>query len=152
MPLPSANKIYYPPTGFYFKVAFVGIFGMHEGSFSEVNGLSVTISPEEVKEGGENRFTHRLPSPPKYGNLVLKRGMVLDSPLILWAQKCISEFTITPKTVVVQLLEENAMPIAIWSFFNAYAVKLDYSGLTAKEGQIVIESLEIAYDFFEKTV
>ncbi|WPQ60894.1 phage tail protein [Chitinophaga sancti] len=150
--MPFPNTTYYPPTGFFFKVAFVGIFGMQEGSFMEVNGLSVSISPEEVKEGGENRFTHRLPSPPKYGNLVLKRGMVIESPLILWAQQCINEFSIKPKTIIVQLLEENAMPIAIWSFFNAYAVKLDYSGLTAKEGQIVIETLELAYDFFEKTL
>lgn len=150
MPLP--NNVYYPPTGFYFKVAFIGIFGMLEGSFMEVNGLSVTITPEEIKEGGENRFTHRLPSPPKYGNLILKRGMVIDSPLITWALQCINQFQITPKTVVVQLLDENAMPVSIWSFNNAYPVKLDYAGLTAKEGQVVVETLELAYDYFEKSL
>ena len=150
--MPVPNTSYYPPVGFYFKVAFIGIFGMLEGNFTEVTGLSVTISPEEVQEGGENRFTHRLPSPPKYGNLVLRRGMVMESSLIIWANQCITQFQITPKTVVVMLLDENAAPISIWQFNNAYPVKLDYTGLKAKEGEIVIETLELAYDYFEKTL
>ena len=143
---------YYPPVGFSFQVNITGIDGMNEGNFQEVTGLNVKLDVEEIKEGGENRFTPRLPSPPKYGTLVLRRGMVMESSLIIWANQCITQFQITPKTVVVMLLDENAAPISIWQFNNAYPVKLDYTGLKAKEGEIVIETLELAYDYFEKTL
>jgi phage tail-like protein len=154
MPQPQQPlNVYYPPTGFYFKVAFIGIFGQQEGNFQEVSGITVSITPEEVKEGGENRFTRRLPSPPKYGNLVLKRGMLIGSPLIDWVLNSIATFSFTPKTIVVMLLDENATPIGKWQFYNAYPVKLDVSGLKAmKEGEIVIETMEMAYDFFEKVI
>ncbi|WP_343669960.1 phage tail protein [Chitinophaga sp.] len=150
--MPRPDSTFYPPTGLYFKVSFAGILGVLESNFTEVSGISVAITPEEVKEGGENRFTHRLPSPPKYGNLVLKRGMVIGSPLISWAEACINDFQIKPKTVVVQLLNDDGKPISHWTFYNAYAVKMDFSGLVAKEAQVVIETLELSYDFFEKTL
>jgi phage tail-like protein len=142
---------YYPPVGFYFKVIISGVSGVQEGSFMEVSGISASITPEEKQEGGENRFKHRLPNPPKYGNLVLKRGMLLGSGLITWAQTSISTFKFTPKTAVVQLLNEKGKAIAVWVFNNAYPVKLEMSGMKAmKEGEIMVETLELAYSFFEK--
>jgi phage tail-like protein len=68
---------YYPPVGFSFKVNVEGIMGVNEGSFQEVSGLSVKITPKNVEEGGENRFIHRFPTPPNYENLILKRGMLI---------------------------------------------------------------------------
>jgi phage tail-like protein len=142
---------YYPPVGFYFKVIISGVSGEQEGSFMEVSGISASITPEDKQEGGENRFSHRLPNPPKYSNLVLKRGMVLGSPLITWAQTSINTFTFTPKTAVVQLLNEKGKAISVWVFNRAYPVKLEMSGLKAmKEGEIMVETLELAYSFFEK--
>jgi phage tail-like protein len=142
---------YYPPVGFYFKVVISGVTGTQEGSFMEVSGISASITPEEKQEGGENRYKHRLPNPPKYNNLVLKRGMVLGSDLIKWAQTSMSTFKFTTKTVSVQLLNENGKAIAVWVFQNAYPVKLEMSGLKAmKDGEIMVETLELAYSFFEK--
>jgi phage tail-like protein len=143
---------YYPPVGFYFKVIISGVSGLQEGSFMDVSGISVSIAPTDTQEGGENRYMHRLPNPPKYSNLVLKRGMLLGSDLIKWAQTSMTTFTFTPKTAVVQLLDLSGAVIAVWVFKNAYPVKLEMSGLKAmKDGEIVIETLELAYSFFEKT-
>ena len=44
--------------------------------FQSVNGLDATIDSETIKEGGENRFEHVVPSRHKYGPLVLKRGLI----------------------------------------------------------------------------
>lgn len=142
---------YYPPVGFYFKVDVAGIDGKNEGSFQEVSGLNVKIGTEEVKEGGENRFVHRLPTPPKYENLVLKRGMLLGSGLIGWAQDSLEQFSFSPKTVNVNLMDENAGPIASWQFVNAYPVALRISDLKAQENAIVVETLELSFDYFQKT-
>lgn len=141
---------YYPPVGFYFKVNVIGINGKNEGNFQEVKGLSVKIGVQEVKEGGENRFVHRLPTPPKYENLVLRRGMLTGSPLIEWARGAYEQFTFSPKTVVLNLLDENAGPLASWKFINAYPVALQVSDFKAQENSIVVETLELCFDYFMK--
>ncbi|GAA0553659.1 phage tail protein [Chitinophaga japonensis] len=142
---------YYPPVGFRFSVVVSGISGTNEGSFQEVSGLSVKISPMEIKEGGENRFTRRLPVPPKYENLVLKRGMLFGSSLIRWVKTTLTEFTFTPKNVTVNLLDGDGSILAAWSFTNAYPVALKVSDFKAQDSAIVVETLELAYDFFQQT-
>ena len=145
----TAN-LYYPPVGFYFKVNVVGITGANEGSFQEVSGLNYKLNIKEVEEGGENRFVHRFPVPPKYENLVLKRGMLVGSPLINWAKNAIEQFTFKTATVVVNLMDETSAPIASWKFINAYPVALKISDFKAQENAIVVETLELCYDYFSK--
>ena len=81
----------YPPVGFHFSVALdAGIlldslFSGPDASFQEVSGMRVQFGSEDVAEGGVNQFVHRLPKPPTYSNLTLKRGVVvLPSPLAFW--------------------------------------------------------------------
>ena len=87
MDIPKDPPFY--PAAFSFKVNVVGINGSYEGSFQEVSGISIKLGSISIKEGGENRFEHRLPNPPKYENLVLKRGMILNSKLITWARDAV---------------------------------------------------------------
>jgi phage tail-like protein len=148
--MPNNESGFYPPVGFYFKVNIIGISGVNEGSFQEVSGLNVKLGTEEIKEGGENRFTHRLPSYPKYENLVLKRGMLTDSSLITWARKAIEQFTITPTTVVLNLMDEQSSPLATWKFVKAYPVGIKVSDFKAQENAIVVETLELCFDYFER--
>jgi phage tail-like protein len=141
----------YPLTGFYYKVNFISYPGTGEGSFQEVSGISVSITPEEIREGGENQFVHKLPAPPKYSNLVLKRGMFTGSSVTDWVRTSLSTFKFKPTTVVVILLSETSTPVYSWKFYGVYPIKWDVSGISAKgDGQIVIETLELAYKYFEK--
>ncbi|ASZ14963.1 glycerol acyltransferase [Chitinophaga sp. MD30] len=143
---------YYPPVGFYFKVMVQGFTGDNEGSFQEVSGLSVKMTPLEVTEGGENRFVRRLPTPPKYENLMLKRGMLQGSPLISWAQDTFQLFKFTPKVVTVYLMSPGSTsPISVWQLVNAYPVALNVSPFKAEQNNLVIETLELTYDYFTKT-
>jgi len=147
--MPDASKVPpFFPAAFSFKVNVVGISGTYEGNFQEVTGINAKLGSEPVKEGGENRFEHRLPNPPKYENLVLKRGMVLSSGLITWVRSAIENFEITTKTVVVNLLDENKTPLASWSFKNAYPVAYKISDLKAQDNAIVFETLELSYSYF----
>jgi phage tail-like protein len=148
--MPGAASSYYPPVGFYFKVNVIGITGANEGSFQEVSGLNAKLELKSVEEGGENRFVHRFPMPPKYENLVLKRGMLIGSPLINWAKTCVEQFTFKTATVVVNLMDANASPVASWKFINAYPVAIKISDLKAQDNAIVVETLELCYDYFNK--
>lgn len=141
---------FYPPVAFNFSVEVPDIEGINEGNFQEVTGLTVKLGSEEVKEGGENRFVHRLPSPPKYENITLKRGMLLGSPLITWARNAVEQFTFAPKTVVIKLLDEKGNPLATWNVVNAYPVALKYSEFKAQDNTLVFESIELSYNYFQK--
>ena len=141
---------YYPPVGFSFKVNIEGITGINEGSFQEVSGLSAKISPEGVKEGGENRFEHRFPQRPTYENLVLKRGMLIGSPLISWARNSFDLFEFKPKIVNLNLLDEKGAPISTWRFVNAYPIAIKVSDFKAQENAIVVETFELCFDYFTK--
>jgi len=142
----------YPPVGFYFELSFTGISSSVEASFKEVSGITMEMGVEEIPEGGENRFVHRVPTGTKYQNLVLKRGMVPSgSELAQWCFDTIGGGlgeTISPKGIVVSLLNEKGSPLKSWSFANAWPVKWEVSEFNAMEGEVVIETLEFAFSYF----
>ncbi len=139
----------YPAVGFHFTVSFFGIPGLKEARFMEVSGLNAELEYEPLIEAGNNRFTHKLPTRTKYQNLILKRGLPSEglSPLTDWANACIYFMEIQPIELQVILLNDKSMPLKAWNFSKAYPTKIDYSGLNAKESSIVIETLELAYQF-----
>ena len=147
---------YYPPVGFYFNVDVTinetnkRITGTNEGNFQEVSGLNFKFGVKEVEEGGENRYVHKFPVPAKYENLVLKRGMLKGSPLINWAKTSFEQFSFKPATVVVTLMDENSAPVSTWTFSNAFPVGIRISDFKAQENAIVVETLELSFDYFKK--
>ncbi|KAA2240004.1 phage tail protein [Chitinophaga agrisoli] len=142
----------FPPVAFHFGVIVDGFTGANEGSFQEVSGLSVKITPMEIKEGGENRFIRRLPTPPKYENLVLRRGMLIGSQLTQWVRTSLTQFTFTPAQVTLNLLDGDGSILATWKFQNAYPVGLKINDLKSTDNNVVVESLELAFEYFEQTL
>lgn len=143
--------VYYPPVGFHFKVEFLGISsGDIDTRFQEVSGLSAEVTTEELAVGGENRFTYRLPNRARYNNLILKRGMVQDSNLIGWFSDAIEDFVFKPVDVNVYLLNENHEISATWVLLQAYPVKWSVSDFKAQESSLVIETIELAYQYFRR--
>jgi phage tail-like protein len=141
----------YPPVGFHFRVDFLDL-GTEEidSRFQEVAGLAAELGVEELEEGGENRFAHRLPGRAKYGNLVLRRGLVTDSKLVEWCENAILHFQFQPVTVNVTLLNEEHEPLVAWRFERAWPVKWALSDFKAQESAIVVETLELAYSHFTR--
>ncbi|SHJ76998.1 conserved hypothetical phage tail region protein [Malonomonas rubra DSM 5091] len=142
----------YPPVGFHFRVtiSLPGV-GEKDSRFQEVTGLSAELGTEELQEGGENRFVHRLPTLPKYGNLVLKRGLLIDSGLIQWCRDAIENFSFAPTTVDVTLLNEKHEPLGFtYSFVKAWPVKWAVSDFKAQENGLVVETLELSYQYFTR--
>lgn len=144
----------YPVTGYHYAVRLASAAVTDpDASFKQVSGLSVELAVEELGEGGENRFKHRLPTGAKYTNLVLQRGLLAaSSPFFQWCQQTIQgnlAQPIVPRFILVVLLDENSAPLKTWGVVNAWPVKWSVSDFNAMEGQIVIETLEIAYQYFD---
>jgi len=142
---------YYPPVGFHFKVDIPGIgAGDKDMRFQEVTGLTAEIGVEELTVGGENRFTYRLPTRAKYANVVLKRGMLRDSGLIKWFRNAIENFEFEPVDISVHLLNEKHEVLNSWEFRQAYPVKWVISDFKALENSLVVETIELSYQFFTR--
>ena len=158
------DAIKYPSVGFHFLVRFEGIGSSVsvgpvtvstadiDTRWTEVSGLSVEMTTEDLIEGGENRFVHKLPQRAKYPNLVLKRGYFssLPSPLMSWAEDAINNFDIKPCQVSVILLDDMHLPAQFWSFKNAYPVKLVMADFKATDNSVLVETIELTYQYFKR--
>ena len=140
---------YYPPVGFHFKVEVLDLPPSdNDVRFTEVGGLSVELSTEEIAEGGENRFIQKYPMRPKYPELVLKRGLLTSSEIVTWVRSCVEDFKVEPKNVDVKLLNEEHQPLLTWHVVKAYPVKWSVSDLNATNNTVVVESLQLYYQYF----
>ncbi|HQU31003.1 MAG: phage tail protein [Planctomycetia bacterium] len=139
---------YYPPWGFYYQVKFGISQNKNDARFQTVSGLSVEYDMEEYKEGGENRFVHKLPVRTKYADLVLKRGMLTDSEVIRWFLNAFRDREIKPAEVSIILMNEKGEPLRTWNVVNAIPRKWVVSDLNASENSVVIETMEFSYRYF----
>ncbi len=139
---------YYPPLGFYYKVEFGISSDKNDVRFQSVSGLSVEYDYESFKEGGENRFEHKLPVRTKYADLVLKRGMLTDSKVLNWFLDAFRDRKFEPADVNVILMNEKSEPLRTWKIAHAIPKKWLVSDLNANESAVVIETLELTYRYF----
>ena len=157
---------YYPPVGFHFRVKFEGLDKevSDDIHFQSVGGLSVEIETEEFTEGGENRFKHTLPGRTKFPNLVLKRGLFKDSAVLAWCEKAFEDFEFKPINLVISLYSDDkrtktnekpkfeiddSKPLITWKITHAIPVKWAIDDLNSQEGKIVMETLELSYNYFK---
>ncbi len=142
-------ETYYPPVSFFFRVEWIGLSSKeHDIRFTEVSGLSVELTSEEMAEGGENRFVQKYPSRAKYPELILKRGLLTDSGIVTWVQKCIDDLQIEPKDIDVTLLNEERQPLLVWHVHKAYPTKWAVSDLNSTSNTVVVETLQFYYQYY----
>lgn len=146
--MPAIQSDLYPTPAFYFKVVFVGSPGADQ-SFQEIRGIGAELDTEEVVEGGEMRFAHRLPKNIKHPLLELKRAIPpTSSPLVAWCQSVLeSDFTtrIAPKQISVYLLDPDGKPLRGWSFANAYPVKWEIGDFNSTKNEVALETISLSY-------
>ena len=157
MPAKSAANTeggFYPPSAFYFKVVFGNSANSPDASFQDVSGISSEMSVEEVTEGGENRFVHKLPRGVKNPNLELKRGIAAStSPLVTWCQSVFEgglNVAIVPQTIRVYLMDENAAPLRGWVFVNAFPVKWEVESFNSTKNEVAIEKISFSYNYSKR--
>src|SRR6266536_4007302 len=128
--------------------------GLTIGTFTENSGLSVQIEVEELAEGGQNQFTHKLPGRMKWPNLVLKRGVTNTDNLFEWLQQCSGDgFSgagnrIDPRRGAVTLMDAAGKPVRTWEFTGAFPVKWSGPKLAASARDLAVEELEVSHHGF----
>ena len=144
----------YPPPAFNFKVVFAATGGVFDTSFQDVSGIKVEIETEPYNELGENNYVLQLPKPPKYGPLVLKRGIAdIKAPLVKW---CRSVFEgnfvkpIMPMPVQVHLIGENMVPVRSWSLSNVFPISWEVDPFNSTSNAVAIETITLRYDYLSR--
>lgn len=142
----------YPPVNFHFSVSFGGTsnFNTVDAYFQSVSGLDWSMETETIKEGGVNNFEHVVPTRSKTSDLVLKRGKLMpgDSKITDWCKLAFEQFNFNPQDLIIQLLNEKHEPLMIWQVVHAWPKSWKLSELNAEKGEILIETLELNYNYF----
>lgn len=144
----------YPLPAFYFKLVFPKAPGK-DTAFQEVSGIGSELAVQEVVEGGENRFVHRLPKGVKHPFLSLKRGIAkIDSPVVKWCKDVLEGDLVKPietQDISVYLLDHNHNTVRGWSFANAFPVKWEIDSFNSTKNDVAIEKIELSYDYSVRT-
>src|SRR5438093_758847 len=87
---PASETIVYPFVAFNFAVE-INLDGASDtlcsASFSECDGLDVTMEVKTIREGGNNGQQFRMAGPRTYGQVTMKRGMTANFDLWDWVEK-----------------------------------------------------------------
>jgi len=124
---------------------YVEVDNKKEAVFTEVSGLSMEMALEDIEEGGNNGFVHRMPGRCKVGNLTLKRGMTVSNEFLQWSAK-VAQGTIEKKHVSVVLYNLDGSEAMRWNFDHAYPVKWSGPQFKADDTAVALETVELAHE------
>lgn len=139
----------YPFTSFNFSVEINRGEDGHplaNAAFAECDGLEMTMEVKTIREGGSNDRQIRLNGPVAFGTLTLKRGMTQDYSLWTWFHDSVNDPRLRASAEVVLLAEDGVRERARFVLSRCVPVKIKAPGLNAKEGQIAIEEMQMAYE------
>lgn len=132
----------------------VEVDGVEIGRFMEVSGLELTIGVEEISEGGENSYVHKLPGRMTWPNLVLKRGITQNDSLLTWLNKSSGEQfaasgnKLTRSTAAITLMGAGGERLRAWDFDGAFPIKWTGPSFAVDSNDMAVEQLEIAHHGF----
>ncbi|MCA9969770.1 MAG: phage tail protein [Anaerolineales bacterium] len=147
----------YPLTAFRFDVQLEvdnpQRFGLTtplcDAAFAECDGLEMNMEPKTVREGGNNTQQIHLVGPVTYGNLTLRRGMTQNLDLWRWFATAVtgSGRGTTARGIVV-MRDAAGTPQIRFKLVGCLPIKMRAAALNAKDGQVAIEEMQIAYRSF----
>jgi phage tail-like protein len=140
----------YPYPSYYFVVSVTNIDDgtTVSGSFSEVSGLSVEVTPIEYRDGTDEKTVRKVPGLAKYGNVTMKRGVSGHVGFWNWIRRGMNG-DVQRQEGYIALLNEDRQEVMRWNFRNAWPTKYTGPGFNAKNNEIAIETLEVALERLE---
>ena len=122
-----------------------------DAAFAECDGLEMTMEPKTIREGGNNTQQIHLAGPVTYGNLTLKRGITSTLNLDLWKWFSLAAGNqargLTANGVILMRDGAGADKVQ-FTLTGCLPIKMKAPALNAKEGNLAIEEMQIAYRWF----
>jgi phage tail-like protein len=133
------NNDVYPNFRFY-----VDLGDKHVAVFTEVGSLTLETKIEELEEGGNNYFIHKLPGHTSVSNVTLKRGITSNNEFFNWYLD-IAQGKIVRRNISITMYDPLHNPVVTWNLQNAYPVKWIGPQFVASAATVAIETLELAH-------
>lgn len=142
-----------PLRAFNFEVEIQanGQSALCEASFSECDGMELTMDVKTIRAGGDNGRQIKLTGPMAFGTLTLKRGMTTNFDLWRWVSGY-SRTTDQRKRAEVKIViktPDGQSAQATFKLSRCVPLKLKAPALNAKDGVVAIEELQLAYESIE---
>jgi phage tail-like protein len=115
-------------------------------AFAECDGLEMNMEVKTIREGGSNDRQIRLNGAVAYGQLTLKRGMTDNFDLWHWFQDCVKNPYLRAEAEVVMYAVDGRTVTASFQLSRCVPVKLKAPALNARDGQVAVEELQVAYE------
>jgi phage tail-like protein len=149
-----ADPVARPFTAFNFlvEISVPGMDGtLAHAAFSECDGLELTMESKTIREGGRNSGPVHLAGPVAYGQLTLKRGMTAGTDLWRWFERAAGPGGggVRGTAEIVSLASDAATEQFRIRLGGCLPVKLKASPFNAKDGQIAVEEMQVAYESLE---
>jgi len=146
---PTNETVLSPFTAFNFAVE-INIPGVSpkacNASFSECDGLEMTMDVKTLREGGNNGRQIRLTGAYNFGQLSLKRGMTASFELWDWFSTQLRQPRLRADAEVVLFAADGHTERARFILSRCLPLKLKAPPLNAKDGMVAIEELQLAYE------
>ncbi len=127
----------------------VSIDKINVAAFGECTLPNLEVETFEIKEGGLNEYTHKLPVRVKSGSLTLRHGLTKDGQLLKWYLQVLQgEIAEAKRDVSIVMYDSMFNDVATWNFQQAYPVKWKGPTLKTDQPALAIEELELAYHGF----
>jgi phage tail-like protein len=120
--------------------------GLTGGAFQEVRGLAGDLEVMAYPEGGLGDYVHQLPVRHSWARLTLRRGLTRDPGLWSWYSVGLAQSLGARRSGAVWLLGADGKPAMSWTFRGGLAAKWTGPELSAMQGTVAIEALEIAHE------
>jgi phage tail-like protein len=147
--VPDEKPRPYPFMGFNFSVEIQreGAGGpLVEASFSDCDGLEMTMEVKTIREGGAPDRAIRLNGNVAYANLTLKRGMTNNFDLWTWFRDSIADPRLRADAEVVMLATDGKSERARFQLSRCVPIKMKAPALSAIGTAVAIEELQMAYE------
>ncbi len=115
--------------------------------FTEVSGLSFGFETIKYRDGSSRKYSpDKIPGQKKYNNIILKRGIFKgDNDFYDWLNTA-RHNSIERRDITIKLLDDEHLPVIVWSLRKAFPVKIEWSDLKANANEPAIESIEVTHE------
>lgn len=113
--------------------------------FQEVSGLQAAIQTKPDTSAAANLCKKVIPTGVNYGDLQLKRGLVLGSPLAQQIHYTFNDFKFIRSDVLITIYSEVGLPTQAFFFTEAYPIAWELNSLSAKAEDLLIETMTLTY-------
>jgi phage tail-like protein len=128
----------------------VSVENIYNAIFSEFTLPTLTVETEEIKEGGQNAYAHKLPVRVTVGSATLKHGVATDFTLLNWYMDMLKgDIEAATRQITVTMYDTLRVPVMVWTFRQAYPIKWSGPSLKTDGNNVGIEEIEFVHHGFD---